>query len=349
MKQDPRILAVGTAVPRHEVGQDGARLFAQAMFATRPDLQRLLRVFDNAQIETRRMVQPLSWYREAHSPAEKNSVYRRAALELAHTAALRALNGSDIDPKEVKGLVFASTTGVAAPSLDTHLIQLLGLPHDCVRLPLWGLGCAGGGAGLARGSALVRAYGRPVLVVTVETCSLTFLCGDHRPANVVATSLFGDGAAAVLLGTGHDGTGPQIVSEYAHLFEDTEHVMGWDVVDEGLQVRFAPSIPRLVRDQMPMIRDTAAAAAGVRPEQLHHFVFHPGGPKVLDAYQAALDLPFERLKLARSVLRDHGNMSSPTVMFVLERFLQSVPATGDYGLLMSLGPGFCAEGVVFRW
>jgi alkylresorcinol/alkylpyrone synthase len=319
------------------------------MFVGRRDLARLLGVFDNARVRTRHLVQPLSWYSERHAPAARNQVYRQAAVELAHRAASQALTRAEVPSRQIGAVVFVSTTGVAAPSLDTHLIQMLDLPRDVLRVPLWGLGCAGGGAGLARGSSLVRAHGRPVLVVAVETCSLTFLPSDERPANVIATSLFGDGAAAAVIAPTDDVSHPSIVAEVAHLIDDTEHVMGWDVVDEGLRVRFAPSIPRLVRDALPAIRDTCAAAAGIRPNDLRHFVLHPGGPKVLTAYREALGLSAPALEDAWAVLRDHGNMSSPTVLFVLERFLGSTRPSGQPGLLLALGPGFCAEGVVFRW
>lgn len=344
----PRVLAVGTASPRHEVAQSETKAFAKHFFGgSLRALDRLLAAFDNTRIERRQLVRPMSWYAEPHPFHEKNAVYCDAALDLSTRAAEQALARAGLAPSDVDAIVFVSTTGIRTPSIDGALIERLGLRRNTVRLPVWGLGCAGGAAGLARAAELVLARGKPVLLVATEICSATFVHGDRSKANLIATALFGDGAAAAVLAPGERGLG--VVGSVSHLLEDSEDVMGWTVVEEGLRVRFARSIPAIVRSVVPQMRGRAAAAVGVSPETLSRFVLHPGGAKVLEAYEEVLGVDAGALGSAYEVLREHGNMSSPTVLFVLERFLSVPPTTDEHGLVLGLGPGFSAEGVVVRW
>jgi alkylresorcinol/alkylpyrone synthase len=241
--------------------------------------------------------------------------------------------------------VFVSSTGIATPSLDATLVQQLELPRTIVRVPLWGLGCAGGAAGLARAAALCRGLGQPVLLVAVEVCSATFVAADLSKSNLIATALFGDGAAAAVIAP--HGDGPELLGGYARLLDDSQDVMGWNVRDDGLQVRFARSIPQIVRELAPSFVREAAAAVGVSSDAIEHFVLHPGGAKVLEAYAAALALPPDRLAVSREVLRMYGNMSSPTALFVLDAFVRA-PHRAGLGIVIGLGPGFCAESVVLR-
>lgn len=344
----PRVLAVGTASPAHEVQQSETKAFAKHFFGgSLRALDRLLGAFDNTRIERRQLVRPVSWYAEPHPFHEKNAVYCEAALDLSARAAEQALERSGLAASEVDAIVFVSTTGIRTPSIDGALIERLGLRRDTVRLPIWGLGCAGGAAGLARAAELVQARGKPVLLVAAEVCSATFMHGDRSKANLIATALFGDGAAAAVLAPDERGLG--VVGSVSHLLEDSEDVMGWTVVEEGLRVRFARSIPAIVRSVVPQMRSCAATAVGVSSEALSRFILHPGGAKVLEAYEDVLGVDSDALGSAYEVLREHGNMSSPTVLFVLERFLSAPPATDEHGLVLGLGPGFSAEGVVVRW
>lgn len=363
------ILGVATASPEHEVSQAQAKAFARSFFVDgegpgherqdSPALARALSSFDNAGIATRQIAQPIAWLQARHDFPTKNAAYLEAARELSRRAGAEALRRAGVEPREIGAVVFASSTGIATPSLDARLVQDLDLPRSCARVPLWGLGCAGGGAGVGRAMALARGLGKPVLVVACELCTLTFVHGDRRKANLIAVALFGDGAAATVVAPEPWWTparGPELLSPYARLLDDTEDVMGWDLEGEGLRVRFSPVIPALTREHAQAMAREAAATAGLAPEDLRHFVVHPGGRKVLEAYRGALTpaaaepgAEDDPLRHAAAVLRDHGNMSSPTVLFVLERFLDATPASGEAGLLLALGPGFCAEGAVLRW
>ena len=364
------IVALATASPEHTLTQARAKAFARSFFAddfgaedfgdedtrSNPELERLLEVYDHAGVEARQIGRPVEWLETRHEFPDKNEAYREQALALSRRAGAAALERAGIDRADYGAIVFASSTGLSTPSLDARLVQDLDLPRTIQRLPLWGLGCAGGGAGLARARALALGLQQPVLVIACELCSLTFVHGDRRKANLVAVALFGDGAAAAVVAPEphwHTSRGPELLSSYSRLIDASEDLMGWDLEPEGLRVRFAPTIPKLVAEQAAAMLADAAADAGLRADAIRHLVVHPGGRKVLDAWETALELrsPDERARLryAREVLRDHGNMSSPTVLFVLERFLAETPARGEAGLLLALGPGFCAEGVGFRW
>ncbi|HLL56645.1 MAG TPA: 3-oxoacyl-[acyl-carrier-protein] synthase III C-terminal domain-containing protein [Rubrobacteraceae bacterium] len=348
---NPRILSVATAVPHHQVSQETARDFARLMFSdTFRDVERLLPVFDNSGIESRYFCVPPEWFGDDHGFPEKNALYVEHALDLSEKAATRVLDKAGVRPEDVGAIFFVSTTGIATPSLDSRLIFRLGMSENIRRVPIWGLGCAGGAAGLARASEYARAYSeKPVLLVGVELCGLTFLKGDRSKSNLIATSLFADGAAAVLLGGEQLGAGPELRGSYSTTWPGTEDVMGWDVVDDGLKVRFAKSVPVIVHEKMRGNLETACASLDLGLEDLRHFVLHPGGPKVLEAYENTLGIGRGNLELSWEILREYGNMSSVSVLFVLERFLEEYPqASGEYGTISALGPGFSAEHVLFR-
>lgn len=344
---NPRILSAATAVPPHRVEQREIKEFARHLFAGKfRDLDRLLPIFDNGQIETRHFCRPPEWFGQEWSFPERNALYVEHALELSEKAARRCLDRAGVEPEEVGTLLLVSTTGISTPSLDAKLLFELGLSPNLKRVPVWGLGCAGGAAGVARAADYARAYpDEYVLVVAVELCGLTFQVGDLSKSNLVAASLFADGAAAVLLGPGE---GPEILGSHSTTWPGTEDVMGWDLIETGLKVRFAKSVPQIVRTRTRGTVEEACKKYGVVPEDLRHLVVHPGGAKVIEAYEEALGLAPGSLDLPREILRNYGNMSSASVLFVLERFLESYPAgSGEYGAISALGPGFSAEHVLF--
>lgn len=344
---NPRVLSVATAVPRHRVAQQIAKDFARAMFAEAyKDVERLLPIFDNAHVDSRYFCMPPEWYHEDHTFPEKNALYVEHALDLSEKAARRALDKAGTYPLDIGAIFFISTTGISTPSLDSRLVFRLGLSEHVRRIPIWGLGCAGGAGGLARAADYARAYPeKPVLLVGVELCSLTFVKGDRSKSNLVGASIFADGAAAALLGRG---TGPEVEGSYSTTWPETGDVMGWDLVEDGLQVRFARSIPQIVREKMRGNLEAACNSLGLHLKDLMHFVLHPGGPKVLEAYEEALGVEPGSFDLSREILKNYGNMSSVSVLFVLERFLESCSSLRERGVLSALGPGFSAEHVFFR-
>ncbi|GAA5512571.1 alpha-pyrone synthesis polyketide synthase-like Pks11 [Deinococcus carri] len=350
MLSAPTVRSLVTGNPPHRTPQTEVREAARTLFPRMAARAHMLDVFDNAQIESRSLARPLDWYRQERGFGEKNAVFVEEARALTLRLAREALERAELAPADVDAVVVVNTSGISAPSLDAYLIETLGLNRHAARLPVWGLGCAGGAAGLSRAADLVRAGFRRVLYVAVELCSVTLIHGDESKSNFVGTALFSDGGAALVV-TAPDVPGPPplltLHGGYSTLIEASEDIMGWDIVDEGLKVRFSRDIPTLVRSMMEQNVEEALTAHGWTRDDVQTFVVHPGGVKVVAAYEEALDLPPGALDASRRVLAQHGNMSSVTVLFVLEETLRRHPQ--GRGLLSAMGPGFSAEHVLVEF
>ena len=275
-------------------------------------------------------------------------------VDLGEQAVRRALDAAGLGPKDVDQLVFVTVTGLATPSIDARLANRLGLRSDLKRVPVFGLGCVAGAAGLARLSDLLRgAPGDVGVLLSVELCSLTLQRDDPSVANAVASGIFGDGAAAVVLGGGGRAggrAGPRVRATRSVFYPDTEWVMGWDFRDSGFQVVLSAEVPRITRENVGRDVDAFLASQGLGRRDVRHWVAHTGGPKVLEAFQAALELPPGALDRSWRSLEDVGNLSSASVLFVLGDLLDAGEARpGDRGLLLAMGPGFCSEMVLLEW
>ncbi len=361
MTLPPRLLALGTALPEHVVRQDDVQRFASTLFANllQGDGRRLLAVFENAGVETRHFCLPLEWFATPRTFGETNALYVEHALALGEQAALVALERADLAPSDVDHIIFVSSTGIATPSLDARLAGRLRCRGDVRRTPLWGLGCAGGAAGLARARDFALADPRArVLLVAVELCSPTFQRDDLTRQNLVAASLFADGAAAALV-AGAEAAAPEapadgraalaLLDARSTLWPDTLDIMGWEVDQTGLHVVFSRDIPTVVREWVRPALEAFLTDHGLGLATLPHVVAHPGGPKVLAAYAEAIGRDPQVFVHAREVLRRCGNMSSPTCLFVLERLLEANGIRpGEHALLAALGPGFASEMVLMR-
>jgi len=340
MSTSPRLQSLAVTVPSVEIRQQDVAEAAGSVFAGRPDtFERLRPIYANAGIERRYSSVPLSWYLEPHGWRERHDLFVGTAVELLQRAATACLEQAAVDAGRVDGIVVVSTTGMTAPSLDARLMERMDFRRDVRRLPVFGLGCAGGVLGLARTAALARADpGSLWLLLVVELCGLTFRSRDQSNSNIVATALFGDGAAAALVSC--DAEGPRITASGEHTWPGSLDVMGWHVEDDGFGVLFSRDIPALVRARFRAATDAFLASQGQTLDDIDFFVMHPGGAKVIDALQDALTLPSGALDISRSVLREHGNMSAATVLFVLDRVLAGNPR--GRMLLGALGPGFTA-------
>lgn len=337
-----QLLSLATAVPPFALDQREVAKRARAIFADRgTDIARLAPVFENAGICTRYSCVPLDWYAKSHGWKERSALFTEHAVALLRTAAEACLERAGVDPGEVDAVVTVTTSGMATPSLEAHLMAVMPLRRDLHRLPIFGLGCAGGVLGLARAAALARAIpGSKVLFLVVELCGLTFRNTDTSKSNVVATALFGDGAAAALLSTYGPGDAPTIAAWGEYTWPDSLDVMGWRIEDDGFGVLFSRHIPRIVRAEYAAAVDGFLAGQGLARSDLAGTICHPGGAKVIEALEAAFDMPPGAMTDARQVLRDYGNMSAATVMFVLEAAMRR--GLRGRHLLSSLGPGFSA-------
>ena len=338
------LLSVATAVPATVLTQEEAKDLARRLFGHRTSaFERLAPVFDNSGIDKRHIVRRVEWYEGEHGWKTRNAVYLEAAEDLYVEAARKALDRAGVTPGQVDGLVTVSTTGIATPSLEARVAGRMGFRNDVERLPVFGLGCAGGVTGLAAAARVAgAASGRTILFVTVELCSTSIRLDKLSKANIVATALFGDGAAAAVLRSGEGGD-VEVEGGGEILWPDTLGIMGWDVEDPGLGVIFDRSIPPFVEDNMDQAVTQILARVGIDREEVGRFTCHPGGAKVVAALEQSLHLGEGTLDHERAILRDYGNMSAPTVLFVLERLIAA--GMPERTMLLALGPGFTTSGL----
>lgn len=352
-----RLLGIATAVPDHTVDQQRAKGMVRSMFGgSFAGIDRFVGVFDRSGVGSRSFSVPPSWFDADHDFGERNERYRDEAFALSVRAADRAIAAAAVEPASIGAVFFVSSTGVATPSLDARLVEHLGLAgHGTRRTAVFGHGCAGGVGGL--GQALEWTAAQPrrrALMVATELCSLSFRRDAATKTDVVAASLFADGSAAAVLssdeGDGNEESGaPTLVGAGSTLWPDTADVMGWDVDGRGLGVVLSRSVPVLVRQEFRASVEAVCRRHGLDVGDIAHHIFHPGGAGVLAALADAMGLEPDRLRWSARVLHDHGNMSAPTALFVLERFLaHDGGRPGEIGLISAMGPGFAAEHVLFR-
>ena len=350
--QRPRILSVAQALPAHFVDQDKLlaafrELWGQKHF----NLDRLEQLHRAVRVGGRHLALPIDAYRQLESFSARNAAWTRAAVEVGEDAVRKALLAADVAPSQVDHLYFVTVTGIATPSVDARLVERLGLRPDVKRVPIFGLGCVAGAAGLARVADVLRGGGEEIgVLLAVELCSLTLQRDDISIPNIIASGLFGDGAAAAVLDGGARRRGPRIAATRSVFYPGTERVMGWDVVDSGFKVVLSPAVPQLVREKLREDVDSFLAAQGLSRGDIRHWVCHTGGPKVLEAFEEALELPRSAMQRSWDSLQEVGNLSSAAVLFVLGDLLASKEAkAGDRGVLLAMGPGFCSELVLLEW
>jgi alkylresorcinol/alkylpyrone synthase len=339
MQVSTGLLSVGHAVPPYRLEQSDAAAAARDIFARRyAGFERMARVFETSGIRTRHTVKPLDWYFSDLGWPERNAAYLDGALDLFVEAASRALVQAGCAARDVDTVVTVSSTGIATPSLEARAAGRLGFRADIERVPLFGLGCAGGVTGLAVAGRLARAWpGSTVLLVAVEICTAAFRMDQLSSANMVATALFGDGAAACVVRSGADGLA-RIEGAGEHLWPDSLEIMGWQVDPSGFGVIFDRAIPPFAEQHVGPAVDGILARIGVSRGAVDRFACHPGGAKVITALESTLRLDQGTLDHERAVLEEYGNMSAPTVLFVLERLVeQGLPART---VMTALGPGF---------
>jgi alkylresorcinol/alkylpyrone synthase len=350
----PGLVTVGTSLPGHYVPQEELIEAFKKLWATKHfNLERLEGLHRSVQVGGRYLALPLEQYERLVSFSERNDAWIKVALEQGEAATRSALDRAGLTPRDVDHIFFTTITGIATPSLDARLVNRLGFRPDIKRTPLFGLGCLGGAAGLARASDYLRGFpDATALMLSVELCSLTLQREDLSIPNIISSGLFGDGAAAaVLVGGGRrSGPGPRVVSTRSVFYPDTERVMGWDMMDTGFKIVLSAKVPEVVRSHIRKDVEDFLSSQGLELRQLRHFAVHTGGPKVLEAFEETLELPAGALRRSWESLQSMGNLSSASVLFVLQQLLESQEARpGDYGLLAAMGPGFCSELVLLQW
>ena len=348
-----QVAAVGRAFPSNYYDQKTLVDAFKKHWAKRHyNVDRLESLHQNVLVGGRHLALPLEEYEELDSFTATNNAFIRCAVELGARAIIDGMGAAGLDAQEIDHIFFVATTGVATPSIDALIANRLRLRADMKRTPIFGLGCLAGAAGVARAADYLRAHPDPVAVLlSVELCSLTLQRKDLSIPNIIASGLFGDGAAAaILVGGNRANGGPTVVDSRSVFCRDTEDVMGWDITKEGFRVVLSADVPRMVQEHIGEDVDKFLSQRGLSRSDISSYVCHPGGPKVLEAFQEVLELPPEALALTWESLRSVGNLSSASVLMVLRDTMERQrPPVGSHGLMLAMGPGFCSELVLLRW
>ena len=342
----PSIAAVAVEFPKHRHSQDVA--IAELADFAGPEFHRFAA---HTGVETRNFALPLPQYRDLNGFTDANNAYIDVALELGEQALLSALDAAKVKPSEVDIIFSTTVTGIVVPSLDARIATLIGLRPDVKRVPLFGLGCVAGAAGIARMNDYLRAYpGQVAALLAVELCSLTVQREDRSIANLIAACLFGDGAAAVIAVGGSRATaGPKLVAARSHTYPDTHEVLGWKVGSDGFGIVLSAEVAQIVEKYLGEHVRKFLAEYGMGTADVTTWIVHAAGPKVIDAVENALDLPAQVLSRTRKSLRDNGNLSSVSVLDILSGTMADPPPPGSLGLIIAMGPGFSSELVLLRW
>ena len=358
----PVIVSTKTGFPEHYYPQDTLLAAAQQEWTRmrkRASIGKTLEQFyTNVQVKGRYLAWPLERYKEPTTFEERNNAYIETALELGEQTICALLEQVHMSPQEIDQLTVISTTGIAVPALDARLMNRIPFSQRMKRLPLFGLGCMGGAAGIARTADYLQGHPQEaVILFAVELCSLTIQRDDLSLANLVASGLFGDGAVAVLMvGDDHTLAGraqslPRVIDSQSHFFPGTEHIMGWDVGDSGFKVLLSADIAGLAQSEVRPILEAFLGRHELTIADIDHWLVHPGGPRVIQALETGLDLPDEALALSWESLAEAGNISSASVLLILDKTLKRSPSRkpGAYGVMMAMGPAFSAELVLLQW
>jgi alkylresorcinol/alkylpyrone synthase len=346
MSPTPSVAAVAVEFPPYQVGQTEALAGLTGFGGPQFD-----RFAASAGVEKRRIALPLAEYGRLSGFTEANNIYIDVAITLGERAILAALDSAGLEPADVDVVFSTTVTGLAVPTVEARLATRIGMRADVKRVPLFGLGCVAGAAGIARMHDYLLAFPDQVAVLlAVELCSLTLQRDDPSVANLVASSLFGDGAGAVVgMGGNRTTAGPRVLATRSRIYPDTEDVMGWDIGSRGFKVKLSTEVATVAEKYVGDDVRNFLSDHDLTTTDISTWVCHPGGPKVIEAIENTLDLPVDAMALTRNSLRDNGNLSSVSVLDVLRANLADPPAPGSFGLMIAMGPAFCSELVLLRW
>jgi len=357
-----RIASVGTAFPPHRYPQAVITEALRTKMHDKLETPGIMdRLHSNCGVDYRHIMYPLDSLGTLSGFGPANDLWIKGAVELGQKAIENALEEADLEPSDISAIFFTSVTGIACPSIDARLVNLMGFPKNIKRTPIFGLGCVAGAAGISRAADYVRAYpGQYALLLSVELCSLTWQENDASMAHIVASGLFGDGAAAVVLAgeatphaqrrTSVDNPCPRVVDTRSTFYPDTEHLMGWNIDQNGFNIVLSAEVPDLVRKELRNTVEDFLADNELSMQNICSYIFHSGGPKVLQAMESSLGLPPHALSSSWNSLRQRGNLSSASVLTVMQDFLHNKPGSpGCYSMMGAMGPAFCSELLLLQW
>ncbi|RZU39800.1 type III polyketide synthase [Edaphobacter modestus] len=357
-----RIASVGTAFPPHRYPQTVITEALKSRMQDKLEIPGIMdRLHSNCGVDYRHIMFPLDTLGTLSGFGPTNDAWIKGALELGQQAVRKALDQAGLEPSDISAIFFTSVTGIACPSIDARLVNLMGFPNTIKRTPIFGLGCVAGAAGISRAADYVRAFPKQyALLLSVELCSLTWQEQDCSMANLVACGLFGDGAAAVVLAgeetqlaekpTSVEDPCPRVLATRSTFYPNTEHLMGWNINHNGFNIVLSAEVPELVTTELRQTVEDFLGENDLQIGQICSFIFHSGGPKVLKAMESSLSLPPGALSASWNSLRQRGNLSSASVLTVMQDYLLNRPGSpGCYSMIGAMGPAFCSELLLLQW
>ncbi|SDB61306.1 Predicted naringenin-chalcone synthase [Flavobacteriaceae bacterium MAR_2010_188] len=347
-----RITAVAKQLPKYSRNTSEILPFLDVWLSGQDERfrRKVTKIFENAGVDKRYSIMDPEEVFLKTSFEEKNDIYIRESIKLAESALLKSLAKAKLNPEDIDYIITVSCTGIMIPSLDAYLINRLKMNQDIVRLPVTEMGCAAGVSGILYAKNFLKANpNKRAVVIAVEAPTATFQLDDFSMVNIVSAAIFGDGAASVILSSYEDEEGPEIKDEAMYHFYDSEQMMGFNLVNTGLQMILDISVPQTISDHFPKIVHPFLERNGLTIEDIDHLIFHPGGKKIVQTVEDLFGSLGKNIDDTKEVLRLYGNMSSATVLYVLERFMDQELAKGEKGLMLSFGPGFSAQRILLEW
>jgi len=347
-----KIRTVSKAIPSYSRSTDEILPFLDAWLVGQESrfIRKVKKIFENAAVDQRYSFLSPEEVFNTPSFGERNKIYIREAIKLGRECVENALSRASWEAVEIDYLITVSCTGIMIPSLDAYLINQLGMRQDVVRLPITEMGCAAGVSGIIYAKNFLKANpGKRAAVVAVESPMATFQTHDFSMVNIVSAAIFGDGAACVLLSSHEDDDGPEVLAEEMYHFYDAEKMMGFDLTDTGLKMVLDIEVPTAIEAHFPAILHPFLAKSNLTINDVDHLIFHPGGKKIIQIVESLFNELGKNIHDTKEILRLYGNMSSATILYVLERFMDSNPSKGEKGLMLSFGPGFSAQSILLQW
>jgi len=312
--------------------------------------RKVIKLFEGAAVDRRYSIMDAEDVFRKTSFEEKNEFYKKETIKLAEGALTKALEKASLNAKDIDYIITVSCTGIMIPSVDAYLINRLGMKQDIVRLPVTEMGCVAGVSGMIYANNFLKANpNKRAAVIAVESPTSTFQLEDFSMVNIVSAAIFGDGCACTILSSYENETGPKILDEAMYHFYDAEHMMGFELRNTGLQMVLDKEVPEKIAEHFPHIVHPFLEKNNLKIEDVDHLIFHPGGKKIVQTIEQLFGELGKDINHTKAVLRDYGNMSSATVLYVLERFMQQNPKEGDIGMMLSFGPGFTAQRLLLQW
>jgi alkylresorcinol/alkylpyrone synthase len=347
-----KIIAVATQLPPYTRSTEEIIPFLKLWLSGQEERyqRKVIKLFENAGVERRYSIMDAEEVFLKTSFEEKNDIYKRETIKLAEGALTKALNKANLTPIDIDYIITVSCTGIMIPSVDAYLINNLQMKQNIVRLPVTEMGCVAGVSGMIYANNFLKANpNKRAVVIAVESPTSTFQIGDYSMVNIVSAAIFGDGCACTVLSSYTEEQGPEIIDDAMYHFYNAEHMMGFELKNSGLQMVLDKEVPEKIAAHFPNIIYPFLEQNGLTIEDVDHLIFHPGGKKIVQTIEELFGSLGKNIDITKAVLKEYGNMSSATVLYVLERFIEQGVKKGDIGLMLSFGPGFTAQRLLLKW